>query len=143
MPPNRLPFIIPIAFLCWCAGCGDTIHGVSRSIPLNALPSPDSVEQAIRATPGVAEVTRWDPGFTQFTCRDTASAFATVEPKETNEAGKRLYVYRIWMNHVPTESELSNARGLIDRLCDSLHQRVPTIPASSSSDDKFIGIKGH
>jgi hypothetical protein len=157
MPPRRLAIFAVLA-LCWCAGC-DTIHGVSRSIPISALPAPDAVEQALRATPGVTEVTRRDvpaskswslykgtmqeSGYAQFSCRDTTSAFAAVEPKETDEAGKQLRVYCIWMNHVPTNDELSNARGLIDRLCSSLHERVPTVPASSSSDDKFIGIKGH
>ena len=51
-----------------------------------------------------------EPEYAQFSCRDTASAFAAVEPKETDETGKQLYVYCIWMNHVPTKDELSNAR---------------------------------
>jgi hypothetical protein len=139
MPPTRLAISAVLA-LCWCVGC-DTIRGVSRTLPVNALPSPDAIEQAIRATPGVTEVTRRDPGFPQFNCRDTASAFATVEPRQTNGAGKRLYIYCKWMNHVPTKDELSNARGLIDRVCNSLHSREPVVPASSSSDDEFMGIK--
>ena len=37
----------------------------------------------------------------QFSCRDTlASVFAAVEPKETVEAGKQIFVYCIWMNYV-------------------------------------------
>jgi len=158
MQPNRLAIVGIVAFMCCCVGC-DTIHGVSRTLPLDTLPSAEAVEQAIHATPGVTEVTRrdipptegWSPskgtihdtGFAQFACRDEASAFAVVEPKDTNQAGKQLYVSCIWMNHVPTEGELSNARGLIDRLCNSLHQRVPSIPASSSSEDKFVGIARH
>ena len=158
MPLPASAVSIVLAVVCWCAGC-DTIHGVSRTIPLNTLPAPEAVEQAIRATPGVTEVTRrdvpprdssslyrgaiHDPGFAQFACRDAASAFAAVEPKETSEGGKRLDVYCTWMNHVPSKGEVSNARDLIERICNSLHQRERSIPASSPSDDRFIGIKGH
>jgi hypothetical protein len=127
--------------------------------PESILPSAEAVEQGIRSAPGVTQVKRRDipptdswslykgaihePGFAQFACRDAASAFAAVEAKETNDAGKQLRVYSSWMGRAPTETELSNARALIDRLCKALHEGVPSIPASSSSDDKFFMIKGH
>ena len=45
---NRLVIAVALAILYWGAGC-DSIHGVTRTIPLASVTSPDVVEQAIRA----------------------------------------------------------------------------------------------
>ena len=142
--------LLVIAALCCGGGC-DAIHGVSRSLPVAAFPRPGDVEQAIWATPGVTEMNREFPPQTtastndgktsdlwQFVCRDTTSAVATVECSESSEAGKRVSVYCYWMNHVPSDLELSNVRALIGRICVSLHQRAPAVPDSSSADDQIF-----
>ena len=45
---NRLVIAVALAILYWGAGC-DSIHGVTRTIPLASVTSPDVVEQANRA----------------------------------------------------------------------------------------------
>ena len=153
----RLVSVTLTLVACWCAGC-DPGHSVSRTFRIDSPPSSETVELAIRATPGVTEVTRedvptsegdslykgkvYEPGYVQFTCRDPAS-FAAVELREDTKRERYLYVYSAWLGRGPNETELSNARALIDRICNSLHQRAPNIPASSPADDKFVAIRGH
>ena len=158
MPRIFARVVANIAIFCCCVGC-DTFHGVSRTLSFDTLPSPEAVEVSLRATPGITQVTRrdiptaegqslykgkvYEPAFVQFGCRDSTSVFATVELKESNEWGRQLFIYRMWLNHVPTEQEISDARAVIDRISTTLHQRVPNVPASSPADDKFTNIRGH
>ncbi|MBI1370400.1 MAG: hypothetical protein GC162_17325 [Planctomycetes bacterium] len=152
---TRLIIAAIIPCILACAGC-DTFHGVGRTIVLNTLPSPEAVEQTMQTTSGLTKVTRYDvepttswslyegtihnPGYAVLFCQDDTSAFANVELKPTREHGNQLRVSSIWMNHVPTHEELTRARSLIDRLCQSLHQHIPNIPSSSPSDDMFTGV---
>src|SRR5829696_6540519 len=102
---TRFVNVAVITSVCWCAGCGDSIHGVSRIIPLDTLPSPEAIEQAIRATPGVTDVTRRDfpprdirtlyktvheASYAQFSCMGEGSAFATIETRESSDTGNLL-----------------------------------------------------
>src|SRR5437660_7436035 len=106
----RLVIVTMAVVACWCAGC-DPGHSVSRTFTIDTLPSPEAVELAIRATPGVTQVTREDvppsegespykgkvnePGYVQFACRDSAS-FTAVELRETTEWGRYVRVYSSW-----------------------------------------------
>lgn len=148
-----LTLLVLATFCALSCGC-DTLYGVERTAYLQSLPSEPSVAASLRTVPGLQfsdpderapgqRVPDWpDPlevaaPTTQRACAycfhyQRAPAGGTIFVSEDADGRKALMLQCVWMNHVPTQKELTDARALMDVIYAALCKYIPQLPPPSA-----------